>query len=74
MSDTRSCYGHTFVWTNYHYSEDQLLPYQFTYDVMGSKALDKMEEMFPVLTGSGQGGQNRMLAKIRPWTVIYRSS
>ena len=43
----RNCWGYEFEWTPEHLTADQLRPLIFTYDVLGSEALDRLDEISP---------------------------
>ncbi|TPX13146.1 uncharacterized protein E0L32_006346 [Thyridium curvatum] len=40
-------WGHSFKWTPDHMSSEQLEPLAFTYDVLASEALDRLDELCP---------------------------
>ncbi|KAJ5900031.1 hypothetical protein N7495_004775 [Penicillium taxi] len=60
MVDIRTCFGYTFEWTKDHIPEDELIPYQYTYDTLASKALEIIDQISPPPpTGAGVGwGKN----------------
>jgi hypothetical protein len=47
MSEVRNCFGYKFAWTDRHIPEEQLLPYQYTYDTLGSEALERLDKICP---------------------------
>ena len=46
-SNWRNCWGYEFEWTPEHLTADQLRPLIFTYDVLGSEALDRLDQISP---------------------------
>ncbi|KAL4805222.1 hypothetical protein BDV18DRAFT_161619 [Aspergillus unguis] len=62
MSDICTHYGYSFEWTKDHTPEEQLVPYQYTYDTLASEALEKIEEIAPPAppkAGWGWGDKSR---------------
>lgn len=45
--DIRNVWGHTFEWTPEHQTREQMRPLTFTYDVLGSECLDRLDELSP---------------------------
>lgn len=52
--DSRTVWGHTFKWTSEHQTKDQMRPLAFSYDVLGSECLDRLDELSPPLKGRPQ--------------------
>ncbi len=47
QADRREFWGYGFEWTADHLTPEQLRPLMFSYDVLGSEALDRLDEISP---------------------------
>jgi hypothetical protein len=45
--NTRHTYGYSFEWTDGHWTEEQLKPLRYSYDVLAEKALDQLDIISP---------------------------
>lgn len=45
--DIRTIWGYTFEWTPEHLTQEQMRPLTFTYDVLASECLDRLDEISP---------------------------
>jgi hypothetical protein len=45
--DIRNSYGYKFRMTKHHWTDEQLEPMKYTYDTVGSEAIDAIDSMFP---------------------------
>lgn len=48
--DIRTVWGYTFEWTHAHQTKDQLRPLTYTYDVLASECLDRLDQLSPPST------------------------
>ena len=50
--NTRNVWGYTFQWTPNHFTEEEMHPLKYSYDVLAEEALNKLDEISPLLLGS----------------------
>jgi hypothetical protein len=56
--NTRYCYGYTFQWTPLHQTAEELEHLKFSYDTLGERALNRLDEISPP-ESSGHIPRNR---------------
>jgi hypothetical protein len=56
--NTRYCYGYQFQWTPLHQTAEELEPLKFSYDTLGERALNRLDEISPP-ESSGHIPRNR---------------
>lgn len=56
---TRTCWGYTFELTQEHLTKEQCEPLKFSYDILGEKVLDRLNEISPPLRKDLPRGSSR---------------
>lgn len=60
----RTVWGHTFEWTPEHQTKEQMRPLTYTYDVLGSECLDRLDELSPPSKARPQETQTETTDKV----------
>jgi hypothetical protein len=61
--NTRHTWGYTFQWTPQHLTAEEMHPLKYSYDVIGEKALDALDEISPPTTGELPRSKSRVPTK-----------